>query len=914
MSHITTTLHARGMGFDALQSTAPNGDLGDCENRYDCSDNASREHEQGYHRRRYNSQVQASREDETLLEHENDRHWSTATSESGRVSTGYKPDMITDNEAIMSTAPVMDRKRPNYKPSALRWPFLIFILVIILALVGLMTWARHALPVLDNNMDTLTKGLLTREVVADRGPNSDADRNLMFTPASLTARANTSSDPDTEPTMPMTPGGGDFAHVGGQTVSETPGSSTTTAPHWVTTSIIGTIAVDSKSQPAWTRPQSNYGSAGEDTITSGQTASDRPLSDYGNAGTEEVSEASSYFETSDYGNIGRVTVSETEPQTPTSAGSDFIITSTLAVTPTSTPAPIPTPKTTTPTDSPGRVATTREKTVPVMPSVTNQTNSSGIPTATATLHSVVPPSKVGSDSNESSSNVVTKTYFISLGDYVVGMFLPTLLAIILAIPIRILDLNAKILQPWHGLTRDRGASGRESLCLDTSGWQSVIASFRSLAGGEALVFLTSVLVLASALLIPLSAEAISFDLRGIGCAHGSMSAHNCAYVLSVFRQAADATLAVLAVMGVAVFLILVILVRWRSGVSTNPWSMCGIASLSMNSDVRRLFTSVPAGVDMAKMPKGLLRSILQDRRFKLGYFYGPDGTVEYGIMLHDEHGDRYARDHIFGEVKELQDHHVAATKSNHHLPFLMLGYAGRCIFQFVLCGLLALILYYHNTSGDTPFERFMDSESFGVRFLFTGVGVIISFFWASLFRSIAILGPYQLLAKSPQHARRSILLAPPTNAFSGLSSAVRRRHGFLAAVALTSILSEFLAVFLGNVPFRVTQTLLVHSVCMWAAVGILCVMVLVVAASFFVAWPHMPVDPSTVAGAVYYVCDSWMLGCLEGGLGAMGRKSRDGRVDELGLRYEFGEIRGASGIVRVGVDVSPSSGSGDWAL
>ncbi|KAI1769766.1 hypothetical protein F4818DRAFT_456612 [Hypoxylon cercidicola] len=207
----------------------------------------------------------------------------------------------------------------------------------------------------------------------------------------------------------------------------------------------------------------------------------------------------------------------------------------------------------------------------------------------------------------------------------------------------------------------------------------------------------------------------------------------------------------------------------------------------------------------------------------------------------------------------------------------------------------------------------MDNESFGVRFLFTGVGVIISFFWGSFFSSIAILSPYQLLAKSPQHARRSILLAPPTNAFSGLWSSIRRRHGFLAVVALASILSEFLTIFLGNIPFQITQTLLVHNLCTWAAVGILCIMILVVAGSLFVTWPHIPVDPSTVAGAMYYVCDSLMLDRFEG-LSTMKRQDRDKRVNEMGLKYKFGKITGASGVVRVGVDISSSSGGADWTL
>lgn len=126
--------------------------------------------------------------------------------------------------------------------------------------------------------------------------------------------------------------------------------------------------------------------------------------------------------------------------------------------------------------------------------------------------------------------------------------------------------------------------------------------------------------------------------------------------------------------------------------------------------------------------------------------------------------------------------------------------------------------------------------------------------------------------------------------------------------ASAAVLSELLTLFLANVPFRVTQTFLVSRLCTWAAVGILCVMTLVVLASFlYVRWPShragaVPaIDPSTIAGAVYYVADSWMLAGLEG-IGTIKRGERDWRVESRGEKYEFGEIVGVSGTPRVAVD------------
>ncbi|KAI0854031.1 hypothetical protein F5Y00DRAFT_224340 [Daldinia vernicosa] len=943
MSHITTAPRTERVAFDALPRLhTRNVSSGSFDGMYEYDDNSTQRHERrydsedpSYERRHYDGSIGSSSEEEGLPKYGSDRSWSRRGTDYTQVPTGYKPDMITYSETTLDVAPEIDRERPNYKPSALRWPFLTGLLLVVSTLVGLIVWALHVLPVLNNDLNVLTEGIRRREVqelssyTVVRIAFTDARPILVHTP--LGGRAENASDPtssptseQTSPTAVATPAGDDFGHVGDQTITEPVGPTTTPPPAQDTTK--PKADTTSHISTAYSKPEEDFGHVGgpvtisEEALTSlyvpgtsnyGDIGSKIvtetiPESNYGDVGSTSIYES---VASTNHGGIGMITISETVPQTPTFITPIVTVaTNSEGVTTTSTsiPEPISTPQTTTLTNSQGQPTATQETSVLVTPSVISQMDSTGKPTATETLYPIIPPPSDNSEGNN--GNIVTKVYHINHVQYFIGSFLPTLLAIALAIPVRILDVNAKILQPWHELAHDRGASGRESLCLNTSGLQSIAASLRSLVGGQALVFLTTILVLASALLIPISAEAVKFDLRGIGCVAGSGNASNCAYVLSVFDQAAKATAALLALMGLATLMLILVLARWRSGISTNPWSICGTASLSLNPDVRLLFTSLPAGIDAGKMPKGLLESVLEDRWFKLGYFCGANGTVEYGVMLcENAYSNKYALGQIGGEEKEPQDHHAAPTKPKHHLPFLMLGYIGRGLFLFILCGLLGLILYYNNTGGDTAFERFMDSESFGVRFLFTAVGVIISFFWASFFSSIAILSPYQLLASSPQHARRSILLAPPTNAFSGLLSSVRRRHGFLAVVALTSILSEFLTIFLSNIPYRVTQTFLLHQVCTWSAVGILCIMVLVVLASFFITWPHMPVDPSTIAGAMYYVCDSWMLGRFEG-LSILKRKDRDWRVNEMGLKYEFGEIRGYSGTARIGVDASSSSG------
>ena len=403
---------------------------------------------------------------------------------------------------------------------------------------------------------------------------------------------------------------------------------------------------------------------------------------------------------------------------------------------TSTPPPISTPRTVVMTDGNGVPIATYVTSILATPRVVTYTDSQGVPTETATEYPVNP-----TDEPPAALGNVVKVYEVSKGAYFVGFFLPPIVSSLLTIPIRMIDLSAKQLQPWHELTRARGASADASLCLRTGGMHGLVSSFRSLAGGQVLVFLTTVLTLFSIVLVPLSSEAVALKLHG-SCTETDF--RGCAMTLGVFLGPAKATLVLLGCMVLLLALILLALRRWRSGVSANPWTIAGITSLSMNQDVRALFALLPSGIRGRIDHKKLVRA-LGGRTFKLGYFSDYPGVPEYGIVIHREVSSQpgpprlatklsmYIRRSRDAEKNGDGDDGRVATK--HHLPFLMLSYTWRVVFLLFLTGVLAVILYYNSTGGDTPFERFMSTQSLGVRALFTLIGISIAFYWSSFFTS-----------------------------------------------------------------------------------------------------------------------------------------------------------------------------------
>lgn len=169
-----------------------------------------------------------------------------------------------------------------------------------------------------------------------------------------------------------------------------------------------------------------------------------------------------------------------------------------------------------------------------------------------------------------------------------------------------------------------------------------------------------------------------------------------------------------------------------------------------------------------------------------------------------------------------------------------------------------------------------------------------------------MVSPYLLMSKRALPAQRSILISPPTNPCSGLYSALRQRHLYMGILAVASLLAEFLPITLSHVPFSILETSETQHTCAYLSIAILVVMLLAVAGSLAVRWPHMPVDPRTIAGAMYYLCDSSILDSFDG-LAGVEMRDRDWMVKSMCVQYRFGPMVGISGKERVGIDAVDAS-------
>lgn len=161
--------------------------------------------------------------------------------------------------------------------------------------------------------------------------------------------------------------------------------------------------------------------------------------------------------------------------------------------------------------------------------------------------------------------------------------------------------------------------------------------------------------------------------------------------------------------------------------------------------------------------------------------------------------------------------------------------------------------------------------------------------------------PYQVMSRGPQTAAHSVLLTRPTNGVSGFWSAIKHGQLFPAIVAIMNILSEFMPILLSNIPYSLSQVRIAHDICTQLSVGILSAMALTIISSFVVRWPDMPVDPRSVAGAMYYVSESVMVDHFSG-MASMDNKERERRIRELGGTYMYGELTTRTGEKRPAVE------------
>ncbi|KAI1412333.1 hypothetical protein F5Y13DRAFT_190326 [Hypoxylon sp. FL1857] len=473
------------------------------------------------------------------------------------------------------------------------------------------------------------------------------------------------------------------------------------------------------------------------------------------------------------------------------------------------------------------------------------------PTSSTTIV-VVKPSSTASPNSE--GNKTLHVVPVSDGKYFLGLMFPTFVAIVVSIPIRMLDQTAKLYQPFHTLASG-GGPARETLLFRTAGIWNFTERIRSLLNGQILLTLTGLLVLGSVIMIPLSSEAVRIILEGPDCAGAKDETLTCRMAIGIYPIPAQIGIALLAFMIVLVGLIIVVLRKWYTGLDRNPWSLYHMGHLAANNEIRTLILRRLREKD-GRITHKQAKKAFAETPFIIDY-WKDNGALMYSILIPNEANSlkKDGRSVTFVKGKTSR-----RKRNGDVIPFFILTWTGRLLFLALLCAVMIGLLIYTIMGDGQTYTRFMGGEWRVVRFIFTFIGVLISLIWGSFFYAVAFLSPHKLLHRIRLYHGDAVYMTPPSNPFSGIRSSLTRgrRDIYLGVVSATAILSEILPMLLSTALDKCTEYFWAHTVCLWMAVSLLSIMILTVAGSFFVTWPHMPIDPSTIAGGMYYALTKYM--------------------------------------------------------
>lgn len=368
-------------------------------------------------------------------------------------------------------------------------------------------------------------------------------------------------------------------------------------------------------------------------------------------------------------------------------------------------------------------------------------------TSSVTIHTVL-ATPTATNTSSSGHRAGAQVLSLSETEYLAGAFLATILAVVITFPLGLISTNAKLMQPFHVLATAspvHGATAEASVFLRFYSWSGALSLPRALfQGGQPVVALADLVAGLAALLSPVAATTMSIHV-GDGC----MS--HCFGTLGVSVAPARALQALLAAIALLLLALLVFLLTagggsgargrgWRTGVGQNPWSIAGTAALCRDPELRERLRQIPRGLGDGggrRVDEGRVLEVLGERRYALGESWeaheSSSSPAGYGVMVA---GAGEASSQLLRPDETDQQHQEAEPGANLKKcqPFAVLTWWGRAGLFLLFSSVLTIVTYYGNTGMDSGFERFMDSQSFGVKFLFTALGVVLGLSMNTFFR------------------------------------------------------------------------------------------------------------------------------------------------------------------------------------
>lgn len=341
----------------------------------------------------------------------------------------------------------------------------------------------------------------------------------------------------------------------------------------------------------------------------------------------------------------------------------------------------------------------------------------------------VPPDNICPPTAPPPSNFSVFTNWTN-AQYFYGAYLPTLIAVLYSGFWDIIYTRLKEMEPYFRLSQPLGASAKESILLHytSSSLPSVLC--RAIAYNHKVILFASLISLVLTISIPFASEVLYIGTTGL-CSSTTIGS-DCQPYLAIRPAIARGEEAAI---GIVFFVALGLAIAcWQrnSGIYSEGFSIAGMAILihhdsAFTESLHRAWRASSSEIESyfnkhyALAQTQNLGQIQRD---------GLITIIQQDIDLPSNHAQEQKEVVVPNGATTQQRHGGAANIKSSHPFILRPGVIISAL--FFLSGLAVLILYYCFVGAPSGFEAFMDSQSVGVRFMMTSIGVLIKSYWTLL--------------------------------------------------------------------------------------------------------------------------------------------------------------------------------------
>jgi hypothetical protein len=307
-------------------------------------------------------------------------------------------------------------------------------------------------------------------------------------------------------------------------------------------------------------------------------------------------------------------------------------------------------------------------------------------------------------------------------------FIPSYFALILAVLYRqywtAICSQTKLIEPFILLAQPNRATSFNALTTFYLSSSLLPDPFLAFIRHHWFILWTSLVYFAVGFLGPLSSELMFLDTNYPNCPHQTGNSVNPCWppLLSIDPGVARPIQGLLIYVAIMTLTIMILIFRVSTGTYSDPSSIASIASLIHHPNVIDDFRSFHAEATTSE-----ILQYLGDKKYKLDEYLRPDGVWRYGIV------PAVPTLHTFIAKKPLIVQRPRRRKWN------ILSALSDLLFMILLIALLGVVAAYYKDGKSDGFNKFINSRTFGPRFLLTGTGTLIAINWKRLERGKLIL-------------------------------------------------------------------------------------------------------------------------------------------------------------------------------